>query len=393
MHKLRKLNILYCGPNNSEFALRTRPAASVAGNKWSQGLLGGLGKLANVTVLTNTVSRAWPKGRTIWEPGSPQYFDQQFSCYSIGYPSLPFLADRYLACGYRNLARQIMNDTPVDLVVCYNCMQRYHQAVMQEASRRRIPAIPIVLDGSDPRKDNWNSLRHELSFASGVVLLSHWMYKNFPLHMPSFHLDGGASAWRGGDKLAVRRPGKYRLVYSGALSRWNGSDFLLKLLKCCPRNDVEFIICGKVWDGELAAFKKIPFVKLMGFVTEEELHRISLDADVFLNVRDAKWGDNILSFPSKLPQYLSYGKPVVSSPLLCLSPDYRDVISIDDTDSSDGFWSKINRFLDGGRVESEKIFKKTREWFVSNKLWDVQAERLVNWLFAEKIVYNDMERV
>lgn len=376
----RRMRILYLGICNSDYALQTRPCVSMSAVKWARGLLTALKDVADISAITHTVERCWPKGRALWGSARDDLYDHFVDVHPIGYPALPWVGDWWLSRCYRAEARRIFRATDIDAVICYNCNNLYHQAVMHEARCRGIPAIPIILDGDDPRADNWKRLRHDTRDASGLAMLSWWVYENFSTARPKLHMDGGADDWKGGPAFRARKPGPKRVVYTGALARWSGVGLLLGLVRRCRQEDIRFVICGKVEPGETDAFRAFPNVELRGFVSEGELDEICRDADVFLNVREPNLGENIMNYPSKLPRYLAYGKPVVSTMLKSLSPDYDDLLLFDRTDSVDGLARELRRALDEDDDRRRERFERMRAWFVRNKTWPVQARRLVDFI-------------
>jgi glycosyltransferase involved in cell wall biosynthesis len=123
-----------------------------------------------------------------------------------------------------------------------------------------------------------------------------------------------------------------------------------------------------------------PRVEVKGFVSDEELHDICLRASLFLNTRNPNNGDNILNFPSKIPNYLAYGKPVVSTWLSSLSNDYRLYLQVVEPDDPLIFARRVEEILAWSDKQSQTHYRLLKEWFVKNKLWNIQAERFKNWM-------------
>lgn len=379
------MKLLYCGPNHTDYALSVKKYVSLSALKWSRSFLSGIAKHAEISVITNTTEKCWPKGDVVWSRNDKRLFDQQYNCCSIGYPALPLISEMWLAAAYTSYARKYFDRGKIDAVICYNCMQHYHKFVMHEAKIRGIPTIPIVLDGDDPRPDNWKKLLHDTRDASAVAMLSYWIYRNFPSEKPKYHIDGGADEWNGGAVLKRRKPGPFRLVYTGALARWSGLDFFKGVIDSLKRENCIFIVCGRVEVSEEDELRRFKNVRLRGFVSEAELNKICSDADVFLNIRDPDWGDNILNYPSKLPHYLSYGKPVVSNALGSLSPDYDDVMLISKANTIEDFTEKIRMVMRMDEMQRAALFNKIKDWFLSNKLWDIQCTKFINWIERDVI--------
>ena len=214
------------------------------------------------------------------------------------------------------------------------------------------------------------------------------MKENCPVAVPKHHMDGGADGWKGENSLedrvvglgASKRDGEKWLVHTGALDKWRGLGFMASVIKACSRKDVRFVFCGKCDKEELChLLGDDSRVDVRGFVSDAELDGICKDADAFLNVRDPHEGDNILNYPSKVPQYLAWGKPVVSTWIDSFSPEYRKILDVCDN-TPEGFAKVLDVVLDRGMDEKRKKFNDIKDWFTRNKSWDIQAGRLVDFI-------------
>lgn len=381
------MNILWCGPYLSDKALREKRAPNLAASKWSCGLLSALRMQGvRLTVISHCPEQLWPKGRIFWQNSSPEWFQSNDECMRIGYPNWPIVRERYLDSRYAHMARKIFESRKIDAVVCYNSLNSFHVAVMKVAHELGIPAVPIILDGDDPRQDDWDRILKETRFADGVIFLSWWAAQNYPARnrCPVLHMDGGADDWNGGETLFGKDDkGIFQLVYTGALDTWRGLRIMRDIVKECTRRDVRFVLCGK-YDREKmwAEFGCDERVDVRGFVAEDELRSICIRADLFLNVRDPQVSENIVNYPSKLPQYLSWGHPVISTWIDSLSPDYRGILQLPSDDSGAAFAEKINEVLGWNFEQRTMYFDKLKSWFKERKTWIVQAKRLRNFVLS-----------
>jgi len=375
------MKVLWCGPFLSDAALKGKRVADLAASKWSRGLLRGLEKQGcEIRVIDHCPEQRWPRGNVFWQDAPERFFLDWYPCEKVSYCNVAGLKGRWLDWAYARAARRILKSWIPDVVLCYNSLHPFNVVVMSEAAKNRVKSVPIILDGNDPRKDNWKKLLNDNRFANGVVFLSYWMYMNYPdRSIQLLHMDGGADAFRGD---AVKNGGgggrKYfNLVHTGALDHWRGLDFMKDVVRLCRRQDVRFVFCGKCDNVKMwAEFGNDPRVEIKGFLSDVEVDAICRDADVFLNVRDPKIGENILNYPSKVPQYLSWGKPVISTWIDSFSPDYREVLCVDDDNSAEGFVNKLDEVLDWGIAAKREHFAKVKAWYESHKTWRMQAERV-----------------
>lgn len=380
------LNILYIGPNDSEWAQMSRPV-SLAAAKWARGFLTALSKVANVTALTHTYEIAWPKGKVFWRRYDKRLYPDGWDCVAVTYPVLKFVREWWWRFAYAAKAKKIIREKNIDAVLIYNCYESWQVPVLRaiKTALPKVKIIPIILDGDDPRKDDWGWMKRAAAYSDAFVALSWWVYQNIPANTgkPAYHFDGGAEGWRGfrDEKWGIRD--EKRLVHTGALDQWRGLDFMVEVVKRLTdkRKDVKFVFCGKSSEKVLRdIFKDNPQVELPGFVTEEEMGNICNSADVLLSVRNPNHPDNILNYPSKLPHYLSFGRPIVSTRLQSLSPDYGEVVNFPKQDTVDSYVTKLEEVLGWEMRQREAEYCKIKAWFESRKSWDTMVAGLVKWI-------------
>lgn len=380
------LRVLWVGPFFSDAALKEKRATNQAAAKWSRGLLGGLeANGCEIRVISHCTEQRWPRGKVFWQDGGQKWFLDTYPCERIGYLNVAGFKDRWLDRAYARAARRLLQSWLPDVVLCYNSLHSCNVAAMRVAHQHGARCVPIILDGDDPRGDNWKKLLRDNRYADGVAFLSWWMYKNYPMqNMPLLHLDGGADGFKGvppsttdDDPPTIK---KFTLVHTGALDYWRGLEFMKGVVKSCKRQDVRFVFCGKCdKDERKAEFGNDPRVEVMGFLPDGEVDELCRSADVLLSVREPKIGDNAVNYPSKIPQYLAWGKPVISTWVPSFSPEYRNILEISD-DTPEGFAEKIDEVLSWGNERKKEKFLQIKSWFLTNKSWNHQASRLIEFV-------------
>ena len=376
------MKILWVGPFFGQKAIQDKRAPNLAAMKWSAGLLRGLASCGcELRVIDHCTEQRWPAGKVFWQDGNPKWFQDWLPCVSIPYLNVMGVKDWWLSLAYARATKRVVGEWRPDVLLAYNSLHAFNVAAMRVATKMGVTCIPIILDGDDPRRDCWRKLLRDNRFADGVVFLSWWMYKNYPKQgIPLLHMDGGADAFKG-DPPSAHESGKpFMLVHTGALDYWRGLDFMKKVVRVCKRQDVRFVLCGKCDKEKMwTEFGNDPRMEVKGFVSETEMDMICRDADVFLSVRTPGLGDNLVNYPSKIPNYLSWGKPIVSTWNDSFSPDYRSVLEVSD-DTPEGFVRKIDDVLAWSDKALQDKYAQIYSWFQERKSWLHQASRLVEWL-------------
>ena len=174
------------------------------------------------------------------------------------------------------------------------------------------------------------------------------------------------------------------MLYSGMLSRWGGIDLLLAAFAKVRTPEVELWVCGH---GEsqalLTATKADSRIRFYGLVSEEVLHQLSLQATVFLNPRPSTVDGNNMNFPSKILQYLRYGKPVISTWTPGLTDEYRSVLYVVEAETAEGVARSIDNVLGSAASERSDYTRRVESFLLQSRSWDAQAGRLMHWLRSE----------
>ena len=207
------------------------------------------------------------------------------------------------------------------------------------------------------------------------------MTEYYPGNLPTLHFDGGGGEWRGDKARHLRE--KNLIVYTGALDHWRGGDFLVEVVRQLKRQDVRIVLCGKcdrvkTW----TRFGNDPRVEVKGFVSEAEMDDWCCRASVFLNVRDPLVGDNVVNFPSKIPNYVAYGKPIVSTWLPSLAPEYRDILDVVDEQAPAQFAARIEHVLSQPDDYYQRVFERQKMWYCGKRTWSTQTGKLLDWMNA-----------
>lgn len=387
------MTILYCGPYQSEYAIRESPAVSQAAVRWSVELISALRALGHeVIVVSHCPMPLWPKGKVVWQGSGVEYFWDEL-CTPIGYPNVPLVRTQWLNLQYGKVVRREIMRRKIDAFICYNSLHPYHVSAMHVARQMGVPCYPIILDGDDPRKDEWRKMLRDNRFASGIVFLSYWLTQHYPQDkamggsIPILHLDGGSVAFNGvAPSSQSGGPSRiFTVVHTGSLNKERELRFIAKALKCYQEPDTRFVFTGKCDRSDVIELcgndKRI---EVKGFVSIEELNRICREADAFLNIRVPEHCDNVVNFPSKLPQSLSWGRPVISTWVDSFSPDYRNVLCLVDDNTPEGLATCLKRVKLHTYEQRVKLYELQKTWFLANKTWKAQAVRLVDWISSLK---------
>lgn len=357
---------------SDEALLRIR-AVNQAQNRWSIGLIKGLGKLDwTFSCLAHRAERYWPRGKVF--PGKPDDFNSSVHPVMVPIINLPGIRNRYMKFAYRSrFKKYLQRGEKPDVLITYNPLPWHVPVAKYAVSEVGIPWISITLDLKYPG-DKMEYFSELNRLATGQVILSWWGYENCPLS-PKLHLDGGYEQLHNDE--AEYLPDSPRIIlYSGKYSDYGGDQLLVDIIRNDSNKNHEYWLLGKGENPQIEELgRRDHRVKRFGFVSETRLDELCRKAHVFLNPRPSSFPDNLMTFPSKLLFYLSFGKPVVSTFTAGIAPEYKQYLHVPKNETYEGFLSAVHGAT--GLTETERKQERDRilAFLKKSKSWSAQAVR------------------
>jgi glycosyltransferase involved in cell wall biosynthesis len=231
------------------------------------------------------------------------------------------------------------------------------------ARRRGLTVVPILTDPPGIAGPNEGRLlrflrrmdvllvKSALRRLDGVVALTNALAEDFAGGRPNLVVDGilnpPAISPRGsggcGCTGAIDRP--FSIAYAGGLSRAYGIDRLVEAVHGIPDANIQLLVFGRGeledWISSRSAVDRR--IRPPEFLPRQLLAVRLADVDVLVNPRPIDQGFVRHSFPSKLIEYMSVGRPVVTTRLPGIPADYHKWLIFSETDAVDDIRSAINR--------------------------------------------------
>lgn len=101
----------------------------------------------------------------------------------------------------------------------------------------------------------------------------------------------------------------FNVLFSGTITDYTGAELLQRLIE----SDYGFELYVSGINNSNIDFSKYPNVHYLGFTSYEDYLTLLSSANVCLSLRDPKYPENQNNFPSKILEYLSYNKVVLST--------------------------------------------------------------------------------
>ena len=369
--------ILYLGGVFSEETMLACPAVSPAANRWQRGLVTTIINAGNsLVVLGHRPERLWPRGSL--NVGRQSALPANIMGTSVPYYNVPFLRKRSLAHSYLNeLKKLCQKHGRPKYIVSYNLYPHNITTGLYAQRNLQVPWIPIVADVPDSQVElsRHGKALHE---AAGRIFLS-WGFWGKCHDLPKLHLDGGVEKVRELPITATVSPSI--IFFSGAMNKWAGIELLLQAFSRISHKDVTLWLCGKgAGDTVTRAIREDQRITYFGCVSDERLEELALQSTIMVNPRDTNLTENHVNFPSKVLEYLSYCKPVISTWTDGLSPEYRDVLVIAENATPDGIAAKIEEVLGWDQSQLREYGQRAAAFLAAKKTWKIQAQRFIHFL-------------
>jgi glycosyltransferase involved in cell wall biosynthesis len=274
-----------------------------------------------------------------------------------------------LVCFIRNNKKK-----PVYLI-SYNTYSYYVIPLLFSKYFRGIKWISII---ADPMFDNSDKVNPFNIFADAKIFLS---YKLFTLSTSpkKIHIDGGISRINELNK-GIFQNGEKQILYTGAIARHTGIELLTKAFALHRSKNTRLIVCGK-GNNELfqQAIKGNDKITFLGMIDEQKLASLYSSAYLFINPRLVNEETNNSNFPSKLLEYLSYCKPIISTYTGGIHPDYKEIIDFIYTDNPQELADKIDEIASWDDSQYLKKSDKMKSFVEKNKLWSTVVTKFSDW--------------
>ena len=117
------------------------------------------------------------------------------------------------------------------------------------------------------------------------------------------------------------------------------------------------------------------------FLDDDKLYEMAFRATFFVNPRPLGFDPNKLNFPSKLLLYLAFGKPVISTMSLGMSPEYSSVVIEIEDESEEALIRSLESAIHIDTDVYNGYYEKVVD-FKESHTWEMQVSNLIKWINA-----------
>lgn len=357
-------HFLWCGVIVRSEAVANFKVVSAAANNWQLGFINGLiSNGCNVTCISYLADSYWPKGKILPNLKANEVPDN-LNVIRVSYFNFPFL--RELSLGLSLIFVIIKYNISFNVLITYNPFKRHiFLGKFVKFWLNKIWLL-IIADG------DYNGSPDLSLYLSHETFLSKNGNKYF--------LQGGIAEFI---PLTSSQVFNRNVVYAGNISKLTGIVEFATLFNQIDFDRMglelfELHIYGKGEDKLLNSLASInPRIKVFGFVQDELLKIAMQEAWLFVNPRNLMEESIQNTFPSKILEYIRYGKPIISTKSRGISDKYDAFLFYYESENLmsllDTFY-KIESFDEKSRIE---IGETAMEFCNSNSWKNITSKFLM----------------
>lgn len=371
-----KKSVFFCGSVLIHEGLKKYKGETPAASIWIKGFLTGLTDNGiNVKCFSPIWDSLFPKGKLF--PGNIKYLEPKIKQILVRYLNFPFLRTYSVAYSLnKKIEKELKIEKNIVTIINYNTYPYYCLALKKIVKKHpEVIWINLILDLDDPIKDNWKKFLKDTIGSKGFIFLSWWGFLNSPVKS-KMHLDGG---WYG-ELPELEQNNNIVFLYAGKFDVYGGIDEIINAILLIKDDNIVFEFYGKDYYQPLVDLSLHDNrVKLLGFVTDQELDAACRRVTAFLSPREYDFQGTKMIFPSKILFYLKYQKPIISALLPGVSPEYNDVL-ISPSDNTPQAWvDSMHKVIYFTKTEQNLIIEKSK-LLLDKKEWKMQTQRVVEFI-------------
>ena len=364
---------------------------SSAGQTFENALLEGMGKLIDINVISEFCVPNYPRFKKLKVKGE-SFVLGTIQCKSINYINFYCIKKISQIISYYRAIRKSAD--LFDTVVVYELTSRCLLPVV--LGGRKLKKVVIVPDLPEFMSENKNPLyllakkidrviiNWALKRMDGFVLLSPYMRERLNIAGKPWMIVEGLFSMNDAVNTSFKFDKKI-VLYTGKIEKWFGVEDLLKAFTKIDGDEYQLWLCGP---GNIEMVnqyaQKDHRIIYKGCLSHNEVLMLQKQVRLLVNPRHSYDEFTLYSFPSKTMEYMASGTPTLMSKLKSLPSDYLSHLYLFENETIEGMAEMIKKCLDKPDHELTEFGLKAAEFIMSNKTSDMQARRLVDFLFQLK---------
>lgn len=336
------------------------PGISPATNKWQFDFLRSFkNKDCEVKTISYISEPYWPKGK-LCPKITADDVEGLNSIGSFTYLNIAVLREVFIYLKMKKIVSSVLKKYPFDYLVTFNSLTRNNLIGSFTQNTLKKKWLSIIGDGDiNPRPDI-------------VIIQNYLSFQNY--HLPNKYLyEGGVPEFITDESRYLKK----NLVFTGTVTALTGIEKFAEEFGELNMDGIELDIYGR---GDFSKLNKLAEkysnINVHGYVSYEELKNAMKSAYAFINPRNEASEENLNTFPSKILEYIAYGKPMISTDSKSFKEEFRNILftyNSDDRESMRAVLDKVRSLS----YDDLAMLRKKLQRFAEDNSWAAISEKLL----------------
>lgn len=385
------MKVLFLGyAINIEEASKTY-GASIAGNKMQINVLKNLDAYPDLSIKSITIYpiAAYPGTKTMFIKKQLINLFNDFYSIKIRFVNLPVIKHFCIIINTYIEAKKLVKKDGIQTIFTFNCFPEVGLPAKWLKKKYGCTIISLLadlpIDDTVSRKGFSLLLRkcfdkitkNTIPCYDKLIVLNKHAVELYAPDVTNIVVEGGVDE-DDITEFSNRKFIKKNIVYSGALVEYSGIMNLIESMKFITHKDVFLDIYGGGQIEELvkSQAEKMPNVFFHGKVDNNSMKKIQHEAYLLVNPRPVENKIAMVTFPSKIFEYMLSGTPVLTTKLNGFTDEYLDKMYFVDQNDPYALAGKINEIMDLPEDELRGKAYAARQFIIENKTWEKQSKKI-----------------
>lgn len=395
----RLQGILFLGSLLPQDISDSNPYGSGAANNFQYNLLAGLAGrgVERIEALTLYPVPAYPRSNHCYWGRSQHRLSDWIRVTVLGFSNLGPLKppSQMVSVLWQIFNMWFRRSFNPDIVLTYNAPQRIAMPAILAGKLFRVPVVCIAADVQPWKplsvrvKDIIARLRgYWIRRYDGVIVLSGRVAEDFCRGQRTIRVEGAASIEEfqrlpaSASEQDSLKEDIYTILYAGTLVELCGVGLLLAAFD--QIKDERYRLCflgrGPMEKEINIAMRGDSRIRYYGWIDRDAYVDSLKNATILVNPRLTSFPENRYNFPAKLLEYLASGRPVITTATADVREEYGDLAYVLPEETPVALANLVEEVCQLPPKDLLEFGARAREYVLNNKNWDVQAERVKDFL-------------
>lgn len=389
----------------NENELRSLSGGSYAGNNMQLSILHSLKKIEETDI--NAISilsiAAFPKDKVVINKRKIKIIES-IKTVQISFFNFPVFKQLNQALNMYSETRKKLIKGDFDIVLSYNLYPQVGYSIFKLNKKNIIPTVSILadlpIDDNESQRNilsklimnRFNSVTKKyIGKCDNYIILNKNVVEEYKLHDKNvIVIDGGI----GNNKIpteSISYNNKSKIVlYTGALTEYSGIMNLINAMKYFEDNTIVLKIYGSgpLEEQVKAESTSLVNVEFCGYASNSEIMEEQKNAYILVNPRVTDDPISLVTFPSKIFEYMTSGTVVLSTRLNGFDENYDKLIYFSKSNSPFDLYECMEHIFKSSINELQVVADNAKAYVLNNKTWDKQTKKIYEFI-AEIITQKD----